>query len=622
VRARTKVCTATAAAFLAYIVMLMPLAAGAGSITLTPTAVAPGASVSISGTSFGATKAVGIGFGAEVKVINEVMPVTGPFDVGAGPYVGWLSHPIKPGTFAMAEYIPSISPDVIPMFEDAGNGTLIKATAISQASVNNATLDYAIGKFTVFTFGPVSSTANMVRYVNYTCYQYDVTPIANITTNAAGSFSANITVPGVASGSYSVTAVDAGGNRATASLMVAGSSAGWSKTYGGTANEGAANIYPILLQTNDGGFLITGNTYSYGVNGSSAAYLVKTDANGNMQWNKTYGGTGNERAAGVRETSDGGYVIAAMTSAYGAGGYDGWLLKIDANGNLQWNKTYGGTAAEVLYDMVQTSDGGYALCGGTYSFGAGNEDVWVVKTDIGGNVQWNKTFGGTGRDEGDLLIPTADGGYAVVAFSTSTQVTGGSTKAWLIKLDSSGNMVWNQTYGVGSTSYVISGSPTADGGFAMAGVTGSKAWLIKTDSSGNMLWNQTYGGTGGANVVVQTDDGGYALVGFTTSSGAGGQDAWLIRTDSSGNALWNMTYGGSGLDASTCIIETSDGGFAISGYTNSFGAGGYDLWLIKIDAAGVIPESLTAGVLLTLSTFAVIVSICYLRKRPSIGKFR
>jgi hypothetical protein len=394
---------------------------------------------------------------------------------------------------------------------------------------------------------------------------------------------------------------------------------GWSMTYGGTENEGGTSIYPIVLQTSDGGFLITGNTYSYGVNGSSAAYFVKTDANGIMQWNKTYGGTGNERACGVRKTSDGGYIIMAMTSAYGAGGYDGWLLKIDANGNLQWNKTYGGTGAEVLYDMVQTADGGYTLCGGTYSFGAGSEDVWVVKTDVAGNVQWNKTFGGTGRDEGDLLIPNADGGYAVVAYSASTQVTGGGTKAWLIKLDSSGNMVWNQTYGVGSTSFVISGSPTADGGFAMAGVTyvpGSKAWLIKTDSSGNMLWNQTYGGTGGANVVVQTDDGGYALVGFTTSSGAGGQDAWLIRTDSSGNALWNMTYGGSGLDASTCIIETTDRGFAISGYTNSFGAGGYDLWLIKTDVSGVIPEGLTVGVMLTLSTAAAIISTRYFRKQP------
>jgi hypothetical protein len=402
---------------------------------------------------------------------------------------------------------------------------------------------------------------------------------------------------------------------------------GWSLTYGGPKDEAGDDIFPNVLQTSDGGFLITGNTHSYGVGGGSAAYLVKTDANGNMEWNKTYGGTGNESAAGICKTSDGGYAIAATTNSYGAGGFDGWLLKIDSNGNPQWNKTYGGTKNDVLYGVSQTADGGYALCGYTASFGAGGNDVWVVKTDAAGNMQWNKTFGGTGGDLGTDLILTADGGYAVVARSGSVQVTGGNTtEAWLIKLDASGNMLWNQTYGVGTGSWAMGGIQTADGGYAIAGEAvftgGGKAWLIKTGSSGNMQWNMSYGGIGYGFAVVQTDDGGYALAGFTTSSGAGGQDGWLIRTDSSGNALWNTTYGGPGGDIFSSIIRASDGGFAMAGYTNSFGAGGYDLWLVKTDAAGVVPEGLTIGIMLTLSTIAVMVSMRYFRKRQIIENLR
>ena len=245
---------------------------------------------------------------------------------------------------------------------------------------------------------------------------------------------------------------------------------GWSRTYGGANADGInsgsdADTYPMVLQTSDGGFLITGDTRSYGA-GSNDAYLVKTDANGEMQWQKTYGGPLNESACGICKTSDGGYAIMASTSSYGAGGYDFWLLKIDATGNLLWNKTFGGTIDDVAYTVSQTADGGYALLGLTYSFGAGARDVWVVKTDAAGNNQWNKTYGGTGQDYGDNLILTADGGYAVVSFSTSF----GGYKGWLIKTDSSGNMLWNKTYGVGAVSWVDSGIQTADGGYAFTGV--------------------------------------------------------------------------------------------------------------------------------------------------------
>jgi hypothetical protein len=207
-------------------------------------------------------------------------------------------------------------------------------------------------------------------------------------------------------------------------------------------------------------------------------------------------------------------------------------------------------------------------------------------------MQWNRTYGAEGNDMASSLILAADGGYAVASWSTSF----GGFKALFIKTDSSGNMLWNKTYSLGTYSWVDSAIQTADGGYAMTGVTypttRRDVWLIKTDSSGNMLWNKTYGGTGDDTGwgLVQMDDGGYAIVGVTSSFGAGGVDGWLFRTDSSGNMLWNRTYGGAGTEFLDDIILTSDGGYALAGFTDSFGAGSTDLWLIKTDAVGVIPE--------------------------------
>jgi predicted secreted protein len=396
---------------------------------------------------------------------------------------------------------------------------------------------------------------------------------------------------------------------------------GWSKTYGGANAEGMPgtfghNSYPNVIQASDGGFLITGDTCSYGA-GHNDAYLVKTDANGEMQWNKTYGGPMNESAYVLCQTSDGGYAIMCTTTSFGAGGKDAWLLKIDAVGNLQWNKTYGDAGDNDGWMVFQTADGGYALSCDTNSFGAGGYDAWLIKTDASGNMQWNKTYGGTGADYPTDLILTADGGYLLPIMSMSF----GGIKGWLVKTDSSGNMLWNKTYSVGtSSSSFLAGIQTADGGYALTGVvfSGAKydAWFVKTDSSGNMLWNRTYVGTGDGQpwVPVQMDDGGYAIVGMTSSFGAGGQDGWLFRTDSSGNMLWNKTYGGAGMDFLDNIIRTSDGSFVLAGYTDSFGAGSTDLWLIKTDESGVIPEysSWLIPILVLTSTAFIIIS----KKRP------
>jgi predicted secreted protein len=318
-------------------------------------------------------------------------------------------------------------------------------------------------------------------------------------------------------------------------------------------------------------------------------YVVKTDADGNVQWSNTYSGLGWDRAyGGVVQTSDGGYAIDGYTSSYGAGSYDFWLIKIDANGKMLWNKTYGGLGEDIAEWIIQTSDGGFALSGKTTSFGAGGFDAWLVKTDSDGNMQWNKTYGGPNDDLAGSVIQTSDGGYL---FSASTYSFGaGGRDFWLIKTDQLGNMEWNKTYGGPNGDGQGSVSLTSDGGYAIVGWTysfgagGSDGWFVKTDANGNVQWNKTFGGPleDGLSAALQTADGGYFLLGQACSFGAGGQDIWLIKADQFGNMEWNKTFGGPYDEyINGPLIATTDGGLAITGWTYSFGAGAEDMYLVK-----------------------------------------
>ncbi len=388
----------------------------------------------------------------------------------------------------------------------------------------------------------------------------------------------------------------------------------WDKIYGDIEWDRAKS----LVATSDGGYALAGYTsFSIGVDGGDF-WLVKTDSSGNMVWNKTYGGTGFDAALSLVVTSDGGYAIAGFTSSFGAGNNDFWLVKTDSSGNMIWNKTYGGTADDRVYSLVVTSDGGYALAGYTSSFGVGGGDFWLVKTDASGNMMWNQTYGGTGDDYGYSLVVTSDGGYAMAGVARSFGAGGGVF--WLVKTDASGNMMWNQTYGERNyDSCAYSLVVSSDGGYALTGSisdSGSEVdfWLVKTDGSGNMVWNQTYGETldDTAFSIIQTADGGYAIAGYAAFyvSGAG-TNVWLVKTDAFGNMMWNQTYGGTGDDAASSVVQTADGGYALAADTTSFGAGDYDFWLIKTDEFGVISEfQLFAVPLLLIVTtmLAVVVS--------------
>jgi predicted secreted protein len=377
------------------------------------------------------------------------------------------------------------------------------------------------------------------------------------------------------------------------SAVSVGASSVWSKTYGGAGFDGALS----LIQTADGGYCLAGYTSSFGA-GEEDVWLLKVDGSGDMQWNRTYGGEEADFAFSVIATSDGGYAVAGYTGSFGAGGDDFWLIKTDSRGNTEWNQTYGGADDDYAFCLVKASDGGYTIAGYTRSYGAGRDDFWLVKTDPSGNAEWNRTYGGWDDDGAISLVHCSDGGYALAGMTESFGYGSDRDDFWLVKTDSSGNMEWNQTYGGIIREYGFCLVETSDGGYAFAGSTctfgagNHDSWLVKTDSFGNVEWNQTYGGADvdGTTSLVQTSDGGYALSGSTKSFGLGEEDFWLIKTDASGNAEWNQTYGKAADDISSSLVLTADGGYAIAGYTYSIDAGNSDAWLIKTDEHGYIPE--------------------------------
>jgi hypothetical protein len=289
-------------------------------------------------------------------------------------------------------------------------------------------------------------------------------------------------------------------------------------------------------------------------------------------WEHDYGGANIEYGNSVVKTNDGGYIVFGSTQSFGAGDRDYFLVKTDRSGSIQWNTTYGGASTDQGNCAIQTSDGGYAMVGISYSFGGG---AWLIKTDAYGVPVWNKTYVGSyGGSTTNSLIQCSDGGYALAG--STTEASGSSNDAWLVKTDSNGKVQWNRAYDRGSSDdFAHSVVQTNDGGYLIAGSTrslgsvNSDAYLVKTDALGNPEWSRTYGGLDWdeAYMVIKTSDGGYAFCGEYYSS-SNYQDFWLVKIDSMGNTQWDKTYATEASDFAYCVISTSDGGYVITG---SFG---------------------------------------------------
>lgn len=338
-----------------------------------------------------------------------------------------------------------------------------------------------------------------------------------------------------------------------------------------------------MVQCSDGGFALVGYTYSYGA-GYYDVYVIRTDANGTMLWNQTYGGANYDYGRDIVIT-DNGFVIVGYSNSFSAS-HDLWLIGIDQNGNHLWNITYGSTSSDYTRAIIATSDGGYAITGYTYGFGASESDLWLVHTNATGGDLWNTTFDSGWYDTGWDLVECAGGGYAICGRGYTTNYD-----MWLVRTDASGNHLWNQTYGSTSSESGYSLVECSNGDFALAGETSgygassTAAWLVRTDASGNHLWNQTYDEPfdDEAHTVIEYSDGGFILAGETgqipEARNGGDSDGLLVRTDASGNMLWNRSTGGSYSDRYWDVVEGSNGDLFTGGYADS--GSGYDAWLAK-----------------------------------------
>jgi hypothetical protein len=355
----------------------------------------------------------------------------------------------------------------------------------------------------------------------------------------------------------------------------------WEQICGGDGHDAGY----CVQQTSDGGYIVAGETSGLDY---WDMYVVKTDAGGDTMWTRTYGGPELDDAQSVQETSSGGYIVFGRTISFGAGENDYYLVRIDEDGNPLWAQPYGGSGNDWGYSARETSDGGYILAGNSMSFG-GLADIYLVKTDEDGDTLWTRTYGGDSWEEGYCVRQTDDGGYIVAGSTTS--FGGGGSDVYLVKTDADGDPVWTQAYGGANLEAATSVQEVAGGGYIITGYTESfgagqsDLWLLRTDAEGDTLWTRTFGGElrDYGEGVWETWDGGYVTGGYTESFGMGGFDAYVVRTDADGHGVWVGTYGGADSDGASYIEETADGGVVFTGWVNSSLSHPSNLWLVRLE---------------------------------------
>jgi hypothetical protein len=317
----------------------------------------------------------------------------------------------------------------------------------------------------------------------------------------------------------------------------------WTKTYGRSNSDNGKSV----RQTTDGGYILAGYTHGFGSDTTKDVYLIKTDSIGDTLWTKTYGGIYPDYGESVKQTSDGGYAILGYTKGFGTDTtQDIYFIKTNLNGDVLWTKTFGGIYPDWGKCIQETSDSGFIIIGYGYSFGPGVASAYLIKTDIDGNILWSKAFGGTSAESGLSVQITNDGGYIIAG--TTNSFGAGANDIYLVKTDSGGLITWTKAFGGTHYDQPSVVQQTTDGGYIIGGWSQSfnasqvtDAYLIKTDANGNLIWSKIFGGVNYDNghSVQQTSDGGYILCGSTRSFGIGWDDIYLIKTDANGNSGCN-----------------------------------------------------------------------------------
>jgi uncharacterized protein YegL len=404
----------------------------------------------------------------------------------------------------------------------------------------------------------------------------------------------------------------------------------WQKIYGGSNADFATHI----IQTNDGGYILVGSTDSedYGIplsKGRSDIIIIKIDINGKMEWVKTYGGSNYDDITQVIQTSDLGYILAGNTLSNDGdiknhvGLMDIWILKLNATGDIDWKRTYGGTNSEIANSILETSDFGYIVSGytgsadGDITNNQGKNDAWVFKLDPIGNMEWQRTYGGTLDDKFSSLIETSDGAYIAIGNTESRDgdvtANNGMNDIWIVKIAPPGIILWEKTFGGNLNDFGISIVESIDGMFYIAGNSESSdldvsenkgkqdIWLLKIDPVGNLIfWEKSFGGSENDIVaqMILTEDEKLVIAGSTGSNDGditenkgliiGVLDYWLLKVDLEGELIWQKTFGGHFEDKAESIQQTIDKGFIVAGISQSNNGdvsenrGEEDIWLIKL----------------------------------------
>jgi len=358
------------------------------------------------------------------------------------------------------------------------------------------------------------------------------------------------------------------------------------KTIGGSGVDTNNGI----SKTSDGGYIILGRTDSYG-SGDKDVFVIKTDSVGNISWAKAIGGSGRDYSNSIQQTSDGGYIIGGSTQSYGSGEWDIFVIKLDSSGNLSWAKAIGGAGKDTNRDIIQNSDGDYIVIGYTGSYGEGNNDAFLIKLNSSGNLSLAKIWGGENHEEFASIQQTPDGSYVTMGVTGSYGF--GNYDFFISKFNSSFNLSWLKIIGDADHQFSPFIKNTSDGGYIVIGYAGpsildTNIVSLKLDSFGNLSWAKTIGGGSSeyGSYTKQTSDGGYILGGSTQSYGAGSSDALLVKLNSLGNLSWAKTIGGNNSDSVVDLKSVSNTGYVASGITQSYGFGDNDVFFLKLDSFG------------------------------------